>query len=569
MVWVKAGSASVVAGGAKLTCAASAGTGSRQIGDESDDAQHKPSRVDGTGGVAPNTTSAVLIPSGTKFSITTTPGALVFPIEFDDSIELKELRTVELVAEQADYLIYLFAQTVGYLPPRSEQSRRFFAELVKASQPITAPFAALPKMPISAELRQITQAVRAELQVNNPVNHYAAQAGVSVRTLQRRFLEETGQTFSQWRRAARLVEAKKLVDRGKPLEWTAHRVGYSETSTLVRAFKEQSGPSSTARGSDARADQTPSPTSPAATAGGHAEAHRIVANQKTGTQAAIESMDFSTWPRINAGHVTIWMYRGCATVEAGGHPIELRQGELFILPGGVHNRVLAQPGAIVLPVGYLRSNEVSIDPQRNRPITAAELSEEDLLHRFVSTYSRLAPTGHDPHHMIHRVIAQLKIADTQRESTHWLREQVLEIITQIARTPEDRKSLDEWAHTLGVPAELMRTSFREITGMTFQRWRSLQKMTIARELIARGQPISRVSRQLGYAHLPARAFVKVHGCPPQEIVSSSVARVTWPFVRDGARGSGVGQSDADAIPRLGSLPERSPRPRARRSQHHR
>jgi hypothetical protein len=109
MVWVKAGSASVVAGGAKLTCAASAGTGSRQIGDESDDAQHKPSRVDGTGGVAPNTTSAVLIPSGTKFSITTTPGALVFPIEFDDSIELKELRTVELVAEQADYLIYLFA----------------------------------------------------------------------------------------------------------------------------------------------------------------------------------------------------------------------------------------------------------------------------------------------------------------------------------------------------------------------------------------------------------------------------------------------------------------------------
>ena len=54
-------------------------------------------------------------------------------------------------------------------------------------------------------------------------------------------MTETGETFQERRRQARMNKAKQLFIDGRPLDAIALHVGYSPASAFGRAFKKRTG----------------------------------------------------------------------------------------------------------------------------------------------------------------------------------------------------------------------------------------------------------------------------------------------------------------------------------------
>ena len=70
----------------------------------------------------------------------------------------------------------------------------------------------------------------------------AAQALMSVRTLSRRFHEQTGTTPLQWLNRSRLRKAQCLLETtAHPIEWIASCVGFGSTTTFRDQFKQLVG----------------------------------------------------------------------------------------------------------------------------------------------------------------------------------------------------------------------------------------------------------------------------------------------------------------------------------------
>jgi len=72
--------------------------------------------------------------------------------------------------------------------------------------------------------------------------HSAARAGLSVRTLNRRFHEETGRTPMQWVTAVRVRRAQELLESTHHgVDRIAHLVGFASPAQFRVQFKRLSG----------------------------------------------------------------------------------------------------------------------------------------------------------------------------------------------------------------------------------------------------------------------------------------------------------------------------------------
>lgn len=69
----------------------------------------------------------------------------------------------------------------------------------------------------------------------------AVEAGISRRTLERRFLEETGMSLGMWRQQARLLESLRRLAAGETVTQAALGVGYQSSSAFICAFKQAFG----------------------------------------------------------------------------------------------------------------------------------------------------------------------------------------------------------------------------------------------------------------------------------------------------------------------------------------
>jgi AraC-like DNA-binding protein len=69
----------------------------------------------------------------------------------------------------------------------------------------------------------------------------AAGAGVSLRTLQRRFRDETGLSLQTWRRRAGLQHAMDALRAGASITEAAHACGFSSASAFIAAFRSELG----------------------------------------------------------------------------------------------------------------------------------------------------------------------------------------------------------------------------------------------------------------------------------------------------------------------------------------
>jgi AraC-like DNA-binding protein/quercetin dioxygenase-like cupin family protein len=93
----------------------------------------------------------------------------------------------------------------------------------------------------SADLRGLCDRILAELADNRVGHYHEAQAGMSSRTLYRRFLKETGISFARWKQQARVLEAIRRLADGTPVTAVAMDLGYDSASAFSTMFRRSLG----------------------------------------------------------------------------------------------------------------------------------------------------------------------------------------------------------------------------------------------------------------------------------------------------------------------------------------
>jgi AraC-like DNA-binding protein len=96
-------------------------------------------------------------------------------------------------------------------------------------------------LPTDPRLLRVARAVLDDLADLRGVEALADWAGVSPRTLARRFTAETGFTPSAWRQRARILRALELLAAGQPVTTIALDLGYDTVSAFIAMFKRVMG----------------------------------------------------------------------------------------------------------------------------------------------------------------------------------------------------------------------------------------------------------------------------------------------------------------------------------------
>jgi len=88
---------------------------------------------------------------------------------------------------------------------------------------------------------RVAQRIQEEPGSDEPIDRAARSVGMSRRTLERRFANETGMTLGRWRQQARLLNALTRLAAGATVTEVALEIGYATPSGFVAAFRAAFG----------------------------------------------------------------------------------------------------------------------------------------------------------------------------------------------------------------------------------------------------------------------------------------------------------------------------------------
>lgn len=96
-------------------------------------------------------------------------------------------------------------------------------------------------LPRDARLQRIGAALIADPADERDLEQWASWAGIGARTLSRRFVAETGFTFTAWRQRARLMRSLEMLAADVPVTAIALALGYSTASVYISLFRRTFG----------------------------------------------------------------------------------------------------------------------------------------------------------------------------------------------------------------------------------------------------------------------------------------------------------------------------------------
>jgi AraC-like DNA-binding protein len=96
-------------------------------------------------------------------------------------------------------------------------------------------------MPSDPRVLRIASALADNPADKRRLGEWASWTGMSTRTMIRRFLAETGFSFTEWRRQARLMRAQELLAAGTPVTTVALDLGYETVSAFIAMFRRAFG----------------------------------------------------------------------------------------------------------------------------------------------------------------------------------------------------------------------------------------------------------------------------------------------------------------------------------------
>ncbi len=183
---------------------------------------------------------AVLVPAGTRHSIrfTATSTLRTLYVAPSAAADLPASCCVVTVSALLRELIHR-AIAVGALDCRQPTHTSMAALIITECRASRAPPFDLPQ-PQSPVLREV--AARAgNGAAPRPATSVAREAGLGLRTLQRRFLSETGMNFGRWQRQAGMLAALELLAAGGSAKQASAVAGYATQSAFVSAFHAMFG----------------------------------------------------------------------------------------------------------------------------------------------------------------------------------------------------------------------------------------------------------------------------------------------------------------------------------------
>lgn len=96
-------------------------------------------------------------------------------------------------------------------------------------------------MPESTKLRSVCERMMNSPDDTATAEVWAERIGVTAKTLQRMFVRETGCSFAQWRRQARLFHSLEMLARGEKIVSVAYENGYASQSAFTAMFRKNFG----------------------------------------------------------------------------------------------------------------------------------------------------------------------------------------------------------------------------------------------------------------------------------------------------------------------------------------
>jgi AraC-like DNA-binding protein len=96
-------------------------------------------------------------------------------------------------------------------------------------------------LPRDARLQRIGAALIADPADARDLEQWAGLVAMSSRTLSRRFVTETGFTFTAWRQRARLMRSLEMLAADVPVNTIALELGYSTASVFISLFRRTFG----------------------------------------------------------------------------------------------------------------------------------------------------------------------------------------------------------------------------------------------------------------------------------------------------------------------------------------
>lgn len=406
----------------------------------------------------------LVIPPGVEHAVTTTPDSIIFPVlGTPTGTEGKAGPASDLPCVHPlghTWTVPILHGFLGWASP--------VRPVGNSRQPIFSSVAQIPDIfpepLLSTSLlgSAICHEIKANPTSSPSIEHFATQAGVSARTLQRTFLHDTGLTVSQWRTAYRMSLATRLLLAGYDTTYIADRCGYDTTIGFARAFartvgvppvswlRQRGGPGHTTL------PVTPPPVAPS-----------FVANRR--------NTSFS---------VLLWMYRGTATLTVEDRTFRLRRGEAVWLPDHTINTVHADANSLPMPLTCWPEELMDVGSPGFPGIASLHIPpylEKPLMQHMVSAYTALKPT--DP------------------ELTAQLRRELL----------SDLAELTDRQRVLGIGEPMVRPE----SGMKAST-RTLKRVKDALRMLDEGMAASSIARKLGYgtASQFSRDVRTYAGAPP-------------------------------------------------------
>lgn len=96
-------------------------------------------------------------------------------------------------------------------------------------------------LPRDPRLLRIARALITEPADARDLERWAEWAAISSRTLSRRFVEETGFSFTAWRQRARLMRSLEMLAAGASVTAVALDLGYATASAFIALFRRTFG----------------------------------------------------------------------------------------------------------------------------------------------------------------------------------------------------------------------------------------------------------------------------------------------------------------------------------------
>jgi len=136
--------------------------------------------------------------------------------------------------------LILHACALATLNVRKERQRHVIDLIVDHLEAIETVSLQLPN-PTDARALRVAAVLLAHPGEQRTLGQVCKAAGAGRRTIERRFLGETGMTFGKWRQQLRLMQAMRLLAEGAKITHAAMEAGYSTPSAFIFMFRKTFG----------------------------------------------------------------------------------------------------------------------------------------------------------------------------------------------------------------------------------------------------------------------------------------------------------------------------------------